>query len=240
MSEAVILWFLQNKKSIQIQVNPQRSTISTTKKSKTSSRAYKVSSTSKLRYHHHFRLVITDLCVVEELKRETLVLPDDGKKYAAEGSPDIHFFSAIPEEGSISKDDLEKMLDPSVFKTGSTQAAKKRWVAMGKQVSRKELDQESLNFLKTRKLIVTQGWTGYADVEKGPNYASKKRENGYSHVAGKSWNSRSITSMLRDNILMLAISIPFLRSQLLCPFAHKINKFSGLNFIPRSLFPSII
>ncbi|CAF2132455.1 unnamed protein product [Brassica napus] len=107
---------------------------------------------------------------------------------------EIHFFSAIPEEDSISKDDLEKKLDPSVFKIGSTQAAKKRWVAMGKQVSRKvqhvedkvkesllqiqqglELDKESLNSLKTRKLLVTQGWTGYSDVEKGPNYASKRK-----------------------------------------------------------------
>ncbi|KAG5375714.1 hypothetical protein IGI04_040310, partial [Brassica rapa subsp. trilocularis] len=112
--------------------------------------------------------------------------------YAAE--PEIHFFSAIPEEDSISKDDLEKKLDPSVFKIGSTQAAKKRWVAMGKQVSRKvqhvedkvkesllqiqqglELDKESLNSLKTRKLLVTQGWTGYSDVEKDPNYASKRK-----------------------------------------------------------------
>ncbi|CAG7909348.1 unnamed protein product, partial [Brassica rapa] len=112
--------------------------------------------------------------------------------YAAE--PEIHFFSAIPEEDSISKDDLEKKLDPSVFKIGSTQAAKKRWVAMGKQVSRKvqhvedkvkesllqiqqglELDKESLNSLKTKKLLVTQGWTGYSDVEKGPNYASKRK-----------------------------------------------------------------
>ncbi|CDY28684.1 BnaCnng05700D [Brassica napus] len=91
-------------------------------------------------------------------------------------------------------DDLEKKLDPSVFKIGSTQAAKKRWVAMGKQVSRKvqhvedkvkesllqiqqglELDKESLNSLKTRKLLVTQGWTGYSDVEKGPNYAPKRK-----------------------------------------------------------------
>ena len=44
---------------------------------------------------------------VQELKRETLVLTDEGKKYAAEGSPEFHFFSAVPEEGSISKDDLE-------------------------------------------------------------------------------------------------------------------------------------
>ncbi|WZZ89603.1 hypothetical protein YC2023_118182 [Brassica napus] len=33
----------------------------------------------------------------KELKRETLVLTDGGKKYAAEGSPEIHFFSAIPD-----------------------------------------------------------------------------------------------------------------------------------------------
>ncbi|KAF8118396.1 hypothetical protein N665_0005s0159 [Sinapis alba] len=130
----------------------------------------------------------------KELKRETLVLTDEGKKYAAEGSPEFHFFSAVPEEGSISKDDLEKKLETSVFKIGSTQAAKKKWVAMGKQVSRKvqhvedkvkesllqiqqglELDQESLNSLKTRKLIASQGWTGYSDVKKGPNYAPKRK-----------------------------------------------------------------
>ncbi|KAL0750284.1 hypothetical protein Bca101_032287 [Brassica carinata] len=102
----------------------------------------------------------------KELKRETLVLTDGGKKYAAEGSPEIHFFSAIPEEGSISKDDREKKLDPSVFKIGSTQAAKKRWVAMGKQVSRKVQHVEDK---------VKEGWMGYSDVEKGPNYAPKRK-----------------------------------------------------------------
>nr|VDD17100.1 unnamed protein product [Brassica rapa] len=145
--------------------------------------------------------------------------------YAAE--PEIHFFSAIPEEDSISKDDLEKKLDPSVFKIGSTQAAKKRWVAMGKQVSRKVqhvedkvkesllqiqqglcLDRERLcwfavNIGANRWLSLKRsdylprtcrriykftsamldaglksqkwGWTGYSDVEKGPNYASKRK-----------------------------------------------------------------
>ncbi|KAJ0239238.1 Phenylalanine--tRNA ligase alpha subunit [Hirschfeldia incana] len=130
----------------------------------------------------------------KELKRETLVLTDEGKKYAEEGSPEFHFFSAVPEEGSISKDDLEKTLEASVFKIGSTQAAKKKWVAMGKQVSRKvqhvedkvkesllqiqqglELDKETLTALKTRKLIATQGWTGYCDIKKGPSYAPQRR-----------------------------------------------------------------
>ncbi|CAF2328216.1 unnamed protein product [Brassica napus] len=168
----------------------------------------------------------------KELKRETLVLTDDGKKYAVEGSPEIHFFSA--------KDDLEivifvcfrKKLDPSVFKIGSTQAAKKRWVAMGKQVSRKvqhvedkvkesllqiqqglELDKESLSSLKTRKLLVAQGWTGYSDVEKGPNYAPKRKI-----IA---------TDLTRENLH---------KSQPLCPFAHQINKVSCLNLIPSLFF----
>ncbi|KAG2321895.1 hypothetical protein Bca52824_015108 [Brassica carinata] len=121
------------------------------------------------------------------LKRESWDLTDEGKKYAAEGSPEFHFFSAVPEEGrSISIDDLKRMLDPSVFHVGSKQAPKKKWVAIfGKQVSRtvqhvvedkvkvemllqiqqgvEELDKESLKSLKTRKLV------------KGPNYASKRK-----------------------------------------------------------------
>ncbi|KAG5407428.1 hypothetical protein IGI04_005094 [Brassica rapa subsp. trilocularis] len=129
---------------------------------------------------------------------------------------------------------LQKKLDPSVFKIGSTQAAKKRWVAMGKQVSRKvqhvedkvkesllqiqqglELDKESLNSLKTRKLLVTKGWTGYSDVEKGPTYASKRKI--------------FATDLTRENLH---------KSQILCPSAHQINKVSCLNLIPRSLLPS--
>ncbi|CAN7066971.1 unnamed protein product [Brassica rapa subsp. trilocularis] len=38
-----------------------------------------------------------------------------------------------------------------------------------------ELDKESLSSLKTRKLLVAQGWTGYSDIEKGPNYAPKRK-----------------------------------------------------------------
>lgn len=42
---------------------------------------------------------------------------------------------------------FQKKLDASVFKIGSTQAAKKKWVAMGKQVSRKVLNCELAWFL---------------------------------------------------------------------------------------------
>ena len=47
---------------------------------------------------------------VQVLKREFFDLTDEGKKYAAEGSPEFHFFSAVPEEGTISMDDLQVRL----------------------------------------------------------------------------------------------------------------------------------
>lgn len=34
-------------------------------------------------------------------------MTDEGKKYAAEGSPEVQLFLAVPEEGSISKDELQ-------------------------------------------------------------------------------------------------------------------------------------
>lgn len=44
---------------------------------------------------------------MQVLRRELWDLTDEGKKYAAEGSPEFHFLSAVPEEGSISIDDLK-------------------------------------------------------------------------------------------------------------------------------------
>ncbi|KAL1208145.1 Phenylalanine--tRNA ligase alpha subunit, cytoplasmic [Cardamine amara subsp. amara] len=129
----------------------------------------------------------------KDIKRESWVLTDEGKKYAAEGSPEVQLFLAVPVEGSISKDELQKKLAPSVFKIGCSQAGKNKWVEMGKQVSRKvqhvedkvknlllqtqegmEIDEESLKSLKTRKLIEPQTWKGYS-IKKGPNYAPKRK-----------------------------------------------------------------
>ncbi|KAB2635665.1 phenylalanine--tRNA ligase alpha subunit [Pyrus ussuriensis x Pyrus communis] len=63
---------------------------------------------------------------------------DEGRAYTATGSPEVQLFLAIPSEG-IPKEELQKKLDPSVFKIGSAQAAKRKWVEMGKQlVIRKE------------------------------------------------------------------------------------------------------
>ncbi|CAH8387877.1 unnamed protein product [Eruca vesicaria subsp. sativa] len=129
------------------------------------------------------------------VRKEFWDLTDEGKKYAAEGTPEFQFFSAVPEEGTISIDDLRRILDPSVFQVGSTQAPKKKWVVMGNQVSRMvqhvedkvkdmllqiqqglELDKETLKYLKNRQLITcTKTWTGYSDVKKGPNYAPKRK-----------------------------------------------------------------
>lgn len=65
------------------------------------------------------------------------MLTDEGKTYAGTGSPEVQLFMAIPEEG-ISKEELQKKVDPSVFKIGCAQAAKNKWLDMGKQlISRK-------------------------------------------------------------------------------------------------------
>ncbi|KAK8490269.1 hypothetical protein V6N11_048195 [Hibiscus sabdariffa] len=130
----------------------------------------------------------------QDIKRESWVLTDEGKKYAAEGSPEVQLFLAVPQEGSISKDELQKKLQPSVFKIGCSQAGKNKWVDMGKQVSRKvqhvedkvkdllirvqngeEIGKDDVNSLKARKLIVAQTWKGYS-VRKGPNYAPKRKK----------------------------------------------------------------
>ncbi|PPD81715.1 hypothetical protein GOBAR_DD21340 [Gossypium barbadense] len=130
----------------------------------------------------------------QDIKRESWVLTDEGKKYAADGSPEVQLFLAVPQEGSISKDELQKKLEPSVFKIGCSQAGKNKWVDMGKQVSRKvqhvedkvkdlliriqkgeALGKDDINSLKARKLIVAQTWKGYS-VKKGPNYAPTRKK----------------------------------------------------------------
>ncbi|MED6204113.1 hypothetical protein PIB30_006181 [Stylosanthes scabra] len=138
---------------------------------------------------HGFRYVDA-----EDIKRETWVLTDEGKTYTATGSPEFQLFNAIPPEG-IPKDELQKKLDASVFKIGCAQAAKNKWVEMGKQlVTRKVQNVEDkvkglllqiqqgqgigpddIKALKARKLIVPQTWKGYS-VRKGPNYAPKRKQ----------------------------------------------------------------
>ncbi|KAK4791925.1 hypothetical protein SAY86_022360 [Trapa natans] len=130
---------------------------------------------------------------VQDIKRETWVLTEEGHTYAVAGSPEMQLFLAIPPEG-ISREELQKKLDPAIFKIGSSQAAKNKWLDMGKQISRKvqhaedrvknvlvqikdgkDPEAEDVKALKTRKLIAPQIWKGYS-VKKGPNYAPKRKK----------------------------------------------------------------
>ncbi|KAI4298342.1 hypothetical protein L6164_031915 [Bauhinia variegata] len=147
---------------------------------------------------HGFRYVDA-----EDIKRETWVLTDEGKTYAAAGSPEVQLFLAIPPEG-ISREELQKKLEPPAFKIGCAQAAKNKWVEMGKLISRKvqhvddrvkdlllqiqegkAISSEDIKALKARKLIIPQTWKGYS-VKKGPNYAPKRK--------------KVVTDLTRDNL----------------------------------------
>ncbi|KAG6777848.1 hypothetical protein POTOM_017686 [Populus tomentosa] len=141
----------------------------------------------------------------QDIKRETLVLTEEGRKYAEKGSPEVQLFLAVPEEGSISKEELQKLLDPAVFKIGCSQAAKNKWVQMGNQISRKvqhvedrvkdlllriqdgqEPGKDDNNSLKARKLTALQTWKGYS-VKRGPDYAPTRR--------------RTATDLTREHLL---------------------------------------
>ncbi|XP_057496447.1 phenylalanine--tRNA ligase alpha subunit, cytoplasmic-like [Actinidia eriantha] len=130
----------------------------------------------------------------QDIKREKWVLTDEGRTYAASGSPEVQLFLAIPPEG-ISPEELLRKLDPTVLKIGRSQAIKNQWVEMGKQlVTRKVhdvedkvrhlllrvqdgevIDPKGIDALKRRKLISPQTWKGYS-VRKGPNYAPKRKK----------------------------------------------------------------
>ncbi|KAH7517815.1 hypothetical protein FEM48_Zijuj09G0104300 [Ziziphus jujuba var. spinosa] len=129
----------------------------------------------------------------QDIKRETWILTEEGKTYASAGSPEVHLFLAIP-PGGIAKEELQKKLDPSVYKIGCAQAAKNKWVELGKLVTRKVqhvddkvkalllqieegkvVGQDDIKALKARKLIAPQTWKGYS-VKKGPNYAPKRKK----------------------------------------------------------------
>lgn len=49
---------------------------------------------------------LTYLAILQDIKRESWVLTDEGKLYAAAGSPEMQLFLAIPPEG-ISPDELQ-------------------------------------------------------------------------------------------------------------------------------------
>ncbi|KAL5994383.1 hypothetical protein ACLOJK_024433 [Asimina triloba] len=133
-----------------------------------------------------------ELVHAQDIKREWWVLTDEGKSYTLAGSPEVQLFNSIPPEG-ISREELQKKLDPMVFKVGCSQAMKNKWVEMGKLlVSRKVqhvedrvkdllkqiengevLNSKDIDELKKRKLVALQTWKGYS-LRKGPKYAPKR------------------------------------------------------------------
>ncbi|XP_022871789.1 phenylalanine--tRNA ligase alpha subunit, cytoplasmic-like [Olea europaea var. sylvestris] len=130
----------------------------------------------------------------QDIKRERWGLTKEGEMYAESGSPETQLFLAIPLEG-ITREELQKKLDSSIFKIGCQQAIKNKWIEMGKShVSRKvqhvddrvrdllmqiqngeAVNAEDVDALKKRKLITPLIWKGYS-VKKGPKYAPKRKK----------------------------------------------------------------
>ncbi|XP_039129249.1 phenylalanine--tRNA ligase alpha subunit, cytoplasmic [Dioscorea cayenensis subsp. rotundata] len=82
--------------------------------------------------------VIKSLCgsrtiEANEIKEERWALTDEGKSYVDSGSPEVQFFRALPSEGEILMKDLEKKLDPTVYKVGPSAAIVNKWVTMRKE-----------------------------------------------------------------------------------------------------------
>ncbi|KFK22167.1 hypothetical protein AALP_AAs66836U000100, partial [Arabis alpina] len=66
---------------------------------------------------------------------KTWVLTEEGKKYAAQGSPEVQLFLAVPEEGSISVLEPKKKLGESIVSFAWKYAKENKWVDMEKSNS---------------------------------------------------------------------------------------------------------
>ncbi|KAL0365521.1 UNVERIFIED_CONTAM: Phenylalanine--tRNA ligase alpha subunit, cytoplasmic [Sesamum angustifolium] len=111
----------------------------------------------------------------QDIKKERWVLTSEGDLYAKYGSPEVQLFSAVPPEG-ITREELQEKLKASIYKIGSTQAIKNKWIEMGKsQVSRKVQHVDD----KVRSLLIQiqngEDGKGYS-VKKGPKYAPKRKK----------------------------------------------------------------
>ncbi|KAG0497889.1 hypothetical protein HPP92_002580 [Vanilla planifolia] len=110
----------------------------------------------------------------QEFQKDRWFLKEEGKNYVREGTPEVQLFEAVPPEG-ISREDLQKKLNPTVFKIGSSWAVKKKWVEIGRQgVSRKVVDEKDLIELKSRKLIEFKPLKGYS-LRKVPSMFQRGR-----------------------------------------------------------------
>ncbi|KAL8090019.1 phenylalanine--tRNA ligase alpha subunit, cytoplasmic-like isoform X1 [Apium graveolens] len=143
----------------------------------------------------------------QDIKRDSLVLTEEGRAYAAAGSPEVQLVNAIPPEG-ITLKELENKVGSDIFSIGRSYAMKNKWVEMDKSkvVTRKfdtvddkvkemlvqiqegkvtNTEDAAFINLKKRKLVASQIWKGYS-VKKGPKYARERR--------------KQATDLTRDNL----------------------------------------
>ncbi|KAF3638498.1 Phenylalanine--tRNA ligase alpha subunit [Capsicum annuum] len=90
-----------------------------------------------IRRLHGFKFV-----EAKDIRRERWVLTEEGETYAAVGSPEFQLFSAVPPEGIIALEELQKKLDPAVYKIGWQQALKNKWVQMKTDVPMKDVSRK--------------------------------------------------------------------------------------------------
>lgn len=127
-----------------------------------------------------------------DISKETWVLTDEAKGYAARGSPEWHVFAAVPPEGA-SKAALKEKLG-NVYTIGEKTAARNKWIRFEKDLVRRNVVptkdelQEQLKMLENgeviadkviadlkRRKLVTKEKTIWYSLKKGPEFVAKRK-----------------------------------------------------------------
>lgn len=72
-----------------------------------------------------------DRITLEKVTQVRWTVSDEGKTYAAEGSPEMRVFQAVQTAGTISADELKSNLGGAVASRGQQQALRRKWIAFG-------------------------------------------------------------------------------------------------------------
>uniref|UniRef100_A0A453KU74 phenylalanine--tRNA ligase n=1 Tax=Aegilops tauschii subsp. strangulata TaxID=200361 RepID=A0A453KU74_AEGTS len=141
------------------------------------------------------RLTAFRIVEMQDITKETWVLTDEAKGYAARGSPEVQLVAAIPPEGA-SKGALKERLG-DVFDIGMKAAAKNKWIGFEKgnkdlvlrkvEDTRDELQEQLrrlengeviadkvIDDLKRRKLVTKEKSIWYS-LKKGPEFVAKRK-----------------------------------------------------------------
>lgn len=131
-----------------------------------------------------------------DITKETWVLTDEARGYAARGSPEVQLVAAIPPEGA-SKAALKEKLGDVVFDIGMKAAARNKWIGFEKgnkdlvlrmvdetkdelqeQLKRLEngegVANKVIDDLKKRKLVTKEKTICYS-LKKGPEFVLKRK-----------------------------------------------------------------